>query len=271
MPNNTTPTVLTIAGSDPYAGAGVQVDSKVIHALGGYAFSVPTALTAQNSTGIKDVLATPTEHFRLQLHTLLDDIEVDAVKIGMLANAEILMVVVEAIKKYKLKNIVLDTVLVSSSGKALLAKDAIEVMIEHLFPLVDIITPNIPEVNSLLGREYLGTADEIESMTKGLRGLGAHAVLIKGGHSTDTEYATDYLAIKKLPIIPFSTTRLHSTHTHGTGCVLSSALAIHLAKGLTLEKAVEEAKVFLYQKFHTSSALRFRYRRKEGERKEPLL
>jgi len=271
MPTNYTPTVLTIAGSDPYAGAGVLVDAKVIHALGGYAFCVTTALTAQNSTGVKDVLVTATEHFRLQLHAILDDIEVDAVKIGMLGNAEILMVVVEAIKKYKLKNIVLDTVLVSSSGKALLKEDAIEVMIDKLFPLVDIITPNIPEVNSLLGIEYLGTADEVESMAKGLLELGANAVLIKGGHGTDTEYATDYLAMRKLPIIPFSTTRLHTTHTHGTGCVLSSALAIHLAKGLTLEKAVEEAKAFLYQKFHTSSALHFRYRSKEGDRKEPLL
>jgi len=271
MPSNYTPTVLTIAGSDPYAGAGVQVDAKVIHALGGYAFCVTTALTAQNSTGVKDVLVSSTEHFRLQLHAILDDIEVDAVKIGMLGNAEILMVVVEAIQKYKLKNIVLDTVLVSSSGKALLKEDAIEVMIDKLFPLVDIITPNIPEVNSLLGTEYLGTADEVESMAKGLLGLGANAVLIKGGHSTDNENATDYLAMSKLPIIPFSTTRLYTTHTHGTGCVLSSAVAIHLAKGLTLEKAVEEAKVFLYQKFHTSSDLCFRYRSEEDKRKGPVL
>lgn len=271
MPSNFTPTVLTIAGSDPYAGAGLQVDSKVIHALGGYAFCVTTALTVQNSTGVKGVLPTPAEHFRLQLHSILDDIQVDAVKIGMLANAEILMVVVEAIKKYKLKNIVLDTVLVSSSGKELLEPSAVKVMIKELFPLVDIITPNIPEVNSLLGTEYLGTADEVERMAKGLLDLGSKSVLIKGGHSVDKVNATDYLATKKSPIMPFSTTRLHTTHTHGTGCVLSSAIAVHLAKGITLEKAVEGAKTFLYQKFHTASGLKFRYKNIVVGRKEPII
>ena len=271
MQTNFTPTVLTIAGSDPYGGAGLQVDSKVIHALGGYALSVTTAITAQSSIGVKEVLPTPIEHFRLQLHTILEDIEVDAVKIGMLANAEIIEVVAEAIVKYRLKNIVLDTVLVSSSGKALLEPNSVKVMIEKLFPLVDVITPNIPEVNALLQSSYLGESTEIKSMAQGLLNLGVKAVLLKGGHSTDKNNATDYLAVGKMPILPFSTTRLHTTHTHGTGCVLSSAIAISLAKGLSLEKSVEKAKDFLYQKLHTSSALRFRYRDVGVERKEPLL
>jgi len=271
MQTNFTPTVLTIAGSDPYGGAGLQVDSKVIHALGGYALSITTALTAQSSTGVKEVLPTPIEHFRIQLHTILEDIEVDAVKIGMLANAEIIEVVAEAIVTYKLKNIVLDTVLVSSSGKVLLESSAIKIMMEKLFPSVDIITPNIPEVNALLKSSYLGESSEIESMSERLLDLGVKAVLLKGGHSTDKSNATDYLVVSHMPILSFSTTRLHTTHTHGTGCVLSSAIAIHLAKGLTLEKSVEKAKDFLYQKLHTSSSLRFKYKEIDVERKEPLL
>ncbi len=271
MPSNFTHTVLTIAGSDPYGGAGLQVDSKVIHALGGYAFCVTTALTAQNSTGVKGVLPTPTEHFRLQLHTILDDIEVDAVKIGMLVNEEILMIVVEAIKKYKLKNIVLDTVLVSSSGKDLLETLGIKNMVKKLFPLADVITPNIPEVNALLGTSYEGKENEVESMAKGLFRLGAKVVLIKGGHSKDSQYAIDYLVTPNTKPIAYASLRIHTSHTHGTGCVLSSAIATGLAKGDSLEVSVEKSKAFLYKNLHTASAIKFRYRDVLRDRKEPLL
>jgi len=271
MLNNYIPTVLTIAGSDPYGGAGVQIDTKVVHALGGYALCVTTALTAQNSIGVKDVLITPIEHFKLQLYMILDDIEVDAVKIGMLANAEIIDVVVEAIKKYKLKNIVLDTVLVSSSGKELLEPKSIEIMTQKLFPLVDIITPNIPEVNRLLDTDYIAKENEIEAMAKGLFDLGAKAVLIKGGHSEERENSTDYFVTPVTKPMAFTTARLHTTHTHGTGCVLSSAITVSLAKGNGMEKSITEAKEFLYQKFHTSTTLKFNYRDKEIKRKEPLI
>ncbi len=266
------PTVLTIAGSDPYGGAGIQVDSKVIHAFGGYAFSVITALTAQNSTGVKSVKATSIAMFRAQLETILDDVKVDAVKIGMLANEEIVLAVVEAIKKYKLKNIVLDTVLVSSSGKSLLEINAIEFMIKELFPLVDIITPNIPEVNSILSTEYAGDRDEIECMSKGLFNIGARAVLIKGGHSRDTEYANDYLCTPyhAFPVC-YSSKRVETAHTHGTGCVLSSAIAISLAKGECMENAIALAKDFLYQRLETLSHLKFQYMNKNDTRKAPLL
>ena len=271
MQNNFTPTVLTIAGSDPYGGAGIQVDSKTIHALGGYAFTVTTALTAQNSTGVKDVQATSTEMFKAQLESILDDIHVDAVKIGMLANTEIVSTVVDTIDKYKLKNIVLDTVLVSSSGKALLESDAIAIMIKELFPRVDLITPNIPEINRLLNTSYAGDEDDIPAMASALFGLNTNAVLIKGGHSTDKENATDYLVEKPLNISTYSTSRLKTTHTHGTGCVLSSAIATYLALGYTLEKSVEYAKVFLYKKLHTSSSIKFKYHEENDTRKEPLL
>ena len=141
MPVSKTPTILTIAGSDTYGGAGLQIDIKTIHSLGGYALSVPTALTAQNSTGVKGVFSVPAEVFEKQLHVLLEDIHVDAVKIGMLANRDIIEVLVKIIDKYELKNIVLDTVLVSSSGKDLLEPTAKEMMVKELFPRVDLITP----------------------------------------------------------------------------------------------------------------------------------
>jgi hydroxymethylpyrimidine/phosphomethylpyrimidine kinase len=271
MPSSFTPTVLTIAGSDPYGGAGIQVDSKVIHALGGYAFSVTTALTAQNSTGVKDVLSTPVEHFKTQLHSILDDIEVDAIKIGMLANVEIISIVAEAIEKYKLKNIVLDTVLVSSSGKALLEPSAVDTMIKELFSRVDIITPNIPEVNSLLGTKYTGNSDEIAVMAKGLFDLGANSVLIKGGHSQDKKSATDYFVEQNSAIVPFETARLQTSHTHGTGCVLSSAIATNLAHKESLKQSIQLAKDFLYQNLQTSSNIKFKYHIQNDTRKEPLV
>ena len=271
MLSKTTPTVLTIAGSDNYGGAGIQVDAKVIHSLGGYAFTAITALTAQNSTGVKDSFATPTQIFKAQLASILDDIEVDAVKIGMLVNAEIISIISEAIDKYKLKNIVLDTVLVSSSGKVFLEPSAMEIMVKELFPRIDIITPNIPEVNALLGTKYTGESDEIEAMAKGMLELGVKAVLIKGGHSSDSQNATDYLVERSFKILSFTTTRLRTTHTHGTGCVLSSAIATHLARGEALAKSVELSKVFLYKKLHTASTIQFKYIKESDTRKEPLL
>ena len=270
MPNYT-PTVLTIAGSDPYGGAGVQIDSKTIHALGGYAFSVTTALTAQNSTGVKAVMATSKAMFKAQLEGILDDVYVDAVKIGMLANAEIIEIVADAIQKYKLQNIVLDTVLVSSSGKMLLEEDAIELMVRKLFPHVTLITPNLPEVNRLLGTDYKGCEEEVKAIAEAFFDLGVKTVLIKGGHSRDRENATDYLVQKAFELSTFTTPRITTTHTHGTGCLLSSAIATSLAHGETLEKSVKDAKAFLYKRLHTSSSIRFRYINKNDTRKEPLI
>ncbi len=270
MSKTYTPTVLSIAGSDTYGGAGIQVDAKTIHTLGAYAFTSTTALTAQNSTGVKSVLATPKEMFKAQLESILDDIHVDAVKIGMLANEDIVSVVVDVIDRYKLENIVLDTVLVSSSGKPLLDPSAVETMVKTLFPLVDIITPNIPEVNALLSRNYIGLEDDMPAMASALFDLGANAVLIKGGHSADKENATDFLVEKPLTVTTYSTARLNTTHTHGTGCVFSSAIAAYLTLGYTLEKSVELSKAFLYKSLKESSSLRFNYIKEESGRKEPI-
>lgn len=270
MQDNYTPTVLTIAGSDPYGGAGIQIDCKTIHALGGYAFSVTTALTAQNSTGVKAVQSTESQLFRQQLETLLDDVKVDAVKIGMLANKELIEIVIVMIKRYELKNIVLDTVLISSSGKKLLDEDAIEVMVENLFPLVDIITPNIPEINTFLLSNYVGEEDEVEKIAKAFIKLGANSVLIKGGHSNEQKNAIDYFVSKNLEVYTFTTPRVHTTHTHGTGCLLSSAIATNLALGLDLQDSVKEAKYFLYEKLQHSTTLNLNYADKKHDRREPI-
>jgi len=271
MPSSYTPTVLSIAGSDTYGGAGIQVDAKTIHTLGAYAFTTITALTAQNSTGVKAVSNTSKEMFKQQLESILDDVQVDAVKIGMLGNADIILEVINAIDKYKLKNIVLDTVLVSSSGKSLLDPSAIETMIKELFPRVNLITPNIPEVNMLVGMNYMGNEDEVKTMANALFGLGANTVLIKGGHSVNKEKAIDHLVQKPLDLKAYSTPRINTTHTHGTGCVLSSAIASHLALGYDLTKSVELSKIFLYKSLQSSSSLIFKYKKEENERKEPIL
>jgi len=271
MPDNYTPTVLTIAGFDPYGGAGIQVDCKTIHALDAYAFSVTTALTAQNSQGVKTVQSTSSEMFKEQLETLLNDIKVDAVKIGMLANAEIINIVVKIIDKYELKNIILDTVLLSSSGKVLVEPNAIDLMVKELFPRVNLITPNLPEINTLLNTDYVGKKDEVIDIANAFFERGVKAVLIKGGHSLDKNKATDYLVTKVLEINTFTTPRVHTTHTHGTGCLLSSAIAAYLAKGENLENSVAYAKDFLYQNLQTSSTINFNYVDPNVTRKEPIL
>jgi len=271
MPSSYTPTLLTIAGSDTYGGAGLQIDIKTIHKLGGYALSVPTALTSQNSTGVKDVFAVPTEVFEKQLNVLLEDIKVDAVKIGMLANREIIEVLVGTIDKYALKNIVLDTVLVSSSGKDLLKPDAIDLMKNELFPRVDLITPNIPEVHSLLKEtSYTGKMESAKHIAEEFFALGVDAVLLKGGHSEDLNSVVDYLVQRPDMITSHSSKRVETTHTHGTGCLLSSAIATHLASGHTLEKSVSLAKEFIYDSLCAASKLKLNYKNDHIERKEPI-
>jgi len=271
MPSNFTPTVLTIAGSDTYGGAGIQVDCKIIHALGGYAFSVISAITAQNSLGVNDVYITPKNQFKAQLESILDDVKVDAIKIGMLGNKENVEVVIEMIKKYKLKNIVLDTVLVSSSGKVLLEKNAINLMKKELFPLVDLVTPNIPEINVFLEANFEGKKSEIKKIAKHFFNFNTKALLVKGGHSLDIALSTDYLVRKEDDILSFSKKRVSTSHTHGTGCVLSSAIAIHLALGCDLAKSVELSKNFLTTKLQNADEILFEYHRKNEKRREPIL
>lgn len=266
--NNHTPTVLTIAGFDPYGGAGVQIDTKTIHTLGGYALSATTAVTAQNSQGVTAVEPVSAKMLDLQLRTLLDDVKVDAVKIGMLANASLVEVVVNVLKVYELPNIVLDPVMISSSGKRLLEPDAVEVMVQRLFPLCRLITPNLMETNAFLGTNFKGKMQESMVMGKGLFELGADAVLLKGGHGIDKE-AVDCL-VEPSGVACFSTPRVETGHTHGTGCLLSSAITIHLAQHMTLKTSIQGAKNFLYEKLKASSFLKLRYVTSEDERNEPI-
>ena len=270
MAKGYTPTILSIAGSDPYGGAGVQIDSRTIHALGGYALSVTTALTAQNSTGVKALLPTPIEHFKLQLQTLLEDIQIDAIKIGMLANAQIIEVVAAMIEQYGISTVVLDTVLVSSSGTPLLEPKAVTMMVERLFPLTTLITPNIPEVNHLIGGGYRGGPEQIEATASHLYGLGATALLLKGGHGSSPTHAIDYLLQPNHPAQSFATPWVKTSHTHGTGCLLSSAIATYLAYGKSLAQSVADAKVFLSQKLQTASRLQLHYHDTTRTRREPI-
>jgi len=253
-----TPTVLTIAGFDPFGGAGIQADIKTVHALGGYALSVTTAITAQNSQGVSAAEAVSPQTLHRQLSTLLDDMQVDAVKIGMLANAQIVDVVIDILRTYRLKNIVLDTVLSSSSGKSLLADDAVEKLVDDLFPSVDLITPNLIEANRILQAHYpASNTKEIEVILHRLRLLGAQNILLKGGHIAQSQ-ATDYLMMHE-HIVHYPAPWIDTTHTHGTGCVLSSAIATYFAMGFDLARSVKNAKEFLHQKLKNSDTLRLRY------------
>jgi hydroxymethylpyrimidine/phosphomethylpyrimidine kinase len=263
-----TPTVLTIAGFDPYGGAGIQIDTKTIHALGGYALSTATAITAQNSQGVSGMEAVSPHMLHQQLTTLLDDIEVDAVKIGMLVNSELIEVVADILKRYHLKNVVLDPVLVSSSGTRLLEADAVDVMVMKLFPLCRLITPNLPETNQILGSDFKGSAKEVPQMAEGLFSMGARNILLKGGHTQEKD-AVDCL-VEPSSITRFSTPRLDTSHTHGTGCLLSSAIATHLAKGEDLASSVKQAKNFLFEKMQHASSLQLKYKKLDSIKKEPI-
>jgi len=265
-----TPTILTIAGSDPSAGAGIQAALKTIHANGGYAFTVTTALTAQNSQGVSSVNVVDASVVKAQLDTILSDVHVDALKIGMLGSLEIVEVVMETILKYSLKNIVLDTVIISSSGKRLLEVEALKRFKEGLIPLADIITPNLLEINSLTNSNFLGFQEEQESISKALLALDIKSALIKGGHFQDKLTSIDTLITKNGDVESFSLPRIDTNHTHGTGCLLSSAIATHLAKGETLKQSVYLAKLYLTQHLKNSSTLILNYRNKHKGRTENI-
>lgn len=241
----TQPIILSIAGSDTLSGAGVQADLKTIHALGGYAVTVTTAITAQNFSGVTAVYPLPPEQVAAQLDSLLSQVKIDAIKIGQLASADIIQTLSQSLKAIDCP-IVLDPVLVSSSGRVLLSESAHDILIKQLLPQVNLITPNIPEVNALLGKDFKGLATEMNEIGFAFFGLGVQAVLVKGGHSLDRQ-AVDYLLLPDMAPQAFSSPRLASLNVKGTGCALSSALAFYLSHSKNLPSAVEQAKVFLYQ------------------------
>lgn len=234
-------TILTIAGSDCSGGAGIQADIKTITAYKMYAMSAITALTAQNTTGVYGVLEATPEFVGQQLDCIFNDIVPDAVKIGMVSNAAIIEVIADKLKGYNAKNIVVDPVMISTSGSKLLSDGAMETLITRLLPIASLITPNIPEAESLCGFHILNHEDMLCSakvISKRIHG----SILIKGGHLSES---SDDLLYEKETANWFKAPRIDNPNTHGTGCTLSSAIACNLALGLTLAESVKNAKEYL--------------------------
>jgi hydroxymethylpyrimidine/phosphomethylpyrimidine kinase len=247
--------VLTIAGSDSGGGAGIQADLKTFSALGCYGMSVITALTAQNTTGVTGIHAVPPPFVAQQMAAIMDDIGVDAVKIGMLFSAELIESVAESLKRYGVDTIVLDPVMVAQSGDKLLQDEAIEALKETLIPLATVITPNLPEAEVLLARGINGK-EHIQKAASTLAELGSKSVLIKGGHM-ETSDSSDFLYIhdgKRFVVLPDE--RVQTPNIHGTGCTLSSAIAAHLAKGFDVEPAVRKAKEYIAKAIRAGAAYR---------------
>lgn len=233
--------VLTIAGSDCSGGAGIQADIKTITAHKMYAMSAITALTAQNTTGVFGMMDTGAAFLSLQLKCIFEDIFPDAVKIGMVSNKESIQVIAEKLAKYKAVNIVVDPVMVSTSGSRLLGKGAADALKTQLMPLASIVTPNIPEAEVLSGISIRSAGDMVlaaKEIASGIRG----GVLIKGGHLKDS--ADDLLYVNQKEIW-FRSKRVDNPNTHGTGCTLSSAIACNLAAGNILEVSVQNAKSYI--------------------------
>ncbi len=234
-------TVLTIAGSDSSGGAGIQADLKTMLANGVYGMSVITALTAQNTTGVQGVLPVPPDFLALQLDSVFTDIVPDAVKIGMTGGEELIGVIADKLVQYKAKRIVVDPVMVSTSGTVLLADTALTCLKERLFPLAALITPNLPEAEVLAGRE-VRTPEDMEKASEEIGRWYGCAVLCKGGHR---EGGADDLLYHNGEAHWFYGKRIGNPNTHGTGCTLSSAITSNLAKGQELPEAVANAKEYL--------------------------
>ena len=238
-------TVLTIAGSDSGGGAGIQADIKTISALGCYATTAITAITVQNTVGVEAVHPVPVDFVKGQIEAVLSDIGADAVKIGMLQSAEIVRAVAEMLRKYKVGNVVLDPVMVSTSGHRLIEEEAIDTLRRELIPLARVITPNIPEAEILLGGEEIRSQASLPEMAKRLSASCGVSVLLKAGHLSEDEL-TDILYDKETDkLLQLTSKRIRTRNTHGTGCTMSSALAASLAKGETLQQAASSAKTFI--------------------------
>lgn len=245
---------LTIAGSDSGGGAGIQADLKTFSALGVYGASVLTALTAQNTRGVTAIHDVPVDFITAQIDAVFSDIAVDAVKIGMLSQPDIIAAVANGLKKHGAANIVLDPVMVAESGDLLLAEEAESALVELLFPLTRVVTPNLHEAAKLLGTEPATTRNEMEEQAADILDLGANTVLLKGGHFDDSEAADFWLSKEEGPRW-FSSPFIETSNTHGTGCSLSSAIAAGLAKDQLLEAAIGSAKDWLSNAIAASDRL----------------
>ena len=234
---------VTIAGSDSSGGAGIQADLKTFAALGVYGASIITALTAQNTKGVSAIHDVPPDFIVAQIDAVFSDLDIGAVKIGMLSQAATIEVVSKSLDRHRARNVVLDPVMITTSGDRLLAPDAVEALRKLLIPRALVVTPNLPEAAALAGASLARNEQEMEIQARELLALGAPHVLIKGGHGNGEESVD--LLIGQGAVLRLSARRVDTKNTHGTGCTLSSAIAAGLAKGLELKAAVQNAKVYV--------------------------
>lgn len=240
--------LLSIAGSDSGGGAGIQADLKTFHRFQCYGMTVVTAITAQNTSGVSAVFDLPAEIVDKQFKAILTDIGTDAIKIGMLYSNDVVEVIAKNIIKYKCKNIILDPVMLSKNNFSLLAENAVQSLVQKLFPLVDVLTPNIPEAEYILGYK-INTMKLMEQAGAELLAMGPKAVIIKGGHFSSQNYCADCLVINvknSIKNIWLESERIHTQNTHGTGCTFSAALAVHLARDNNIEKSFHLAKEYIH-------------------------
>ena len=237
------PRVLSIAGSDSGGGAGIQADLKTFAALGCYGMTAITALTAQNTCGVRAIHGVPAEMLNDQIDAVVEDIGVDAVKIGMLHSPDIVRTVAQAIDRHGLKKVALDPVMVATSGAKLIDNPAIAVLVKELFGRAIVVTPNLDEAELLVGRS-LNNEQDMEWAAREMLAMGAQSVLLKGGHLAG-DMVRDLLATQGGDMHWMRAPRIHSANTHGTGCTLSSAIAAHLALGATLLQAIQAARAFV--------------------------
>jgi len=248
------PRVLSIAGSDSGGGAGIQADLKTFAALGCYGMTAITALTAQNTLGVRAIHGVPPEMLRDQIDAVVEDMGLDAVKIGMLHAPDIVRTVAEAIDRHALQKVVLDPVMVATSGAVLIDNPAIAVLVRELFWRAAVITPNLDEASLLVGRP-LGSEQAMEAAARELLAKGAQAVLLKGGHLAG-EVVSDLLVTQNGELHWMRAPRIHSANTHGTGCTLSSAIAAYLALGAPLLEAVQAARAYVRAALETGAKVR---------------
>lgn len=244
---------LTIAGTDPSGGAGIQADLKTFSALGVYGTTVMTALVAQNTSGVHCVYNLPPDFVAAQLDAVLSDVRIDSAKIGMLSNADIIDIVCQKLQQYSIPFVVLDTVMVAKSGDPLLQPDAVDKMVNKLLPLVDLITPNLPEAATLLGCGIAQNEQNMKQQGYALLAQGCQAVLMKGGHLTEDE-SPDWLFTPE-GAWRFTSKRINTKNTHGTGCTLSAALAAIRPQVNDWQTCVEQAKAYLQQALEHADSL----------------
>jgi hydroxymethylpyrimidine/phosphomethylpyrimidine kinase len=234
--------VLVVAGSDSSGGAGIQADLKTVMALGGYAATAITALTAQNTVGVFGILPVAPDFVRRQIDVVLDDIGADCVKTGMLHDAGVIAAVVDSLARFPELPLVVDPVMLSTSGAALLDPAAIDLLKQRLIPRARVLTPNLPEAEALLGRRIAGSA-EMPAAARALTALGARAVVLKGGHLAGDKLRD--VVVDGDETYAFESSRIDTRHTHGTGCSFASGIATGLAQGMTLRASIERAHDFV--------------------------